>query len=82
MMNKRIYNNQTIQQDFLFKNQRNYRKADNARKEPAKEYEHIKKLVEESVEENIIKNADYDKPSKNINLIAHQKNKNIIKYKK
>ena len=47
-----------------------------------KEYEQIKKLVEESLEENIIKNAEYEKPSKNINLIAHQKNKNIIKYKK
>ena len=45
-----------------------------------KEYEQIKKLVEESLEENIIKNAEYEKPSKNINLIAHKKN--TIKFKK
>ena len=79
-MNKRIYNNQTVQPDFLFKNHRNYRKTDKARKEPAKEYEQIKKLVEESVEENLIKNVEYNKPSKNIKLIAHQKN--IIKPRK
>ena len=45
-----------------------------------KEYEQIKKLVEESVEENLIKNVEYNKPSKNIKLIAHQKN--IIKSRK
>ena len=71
MMNKRIYNNQTIQHVF-FKHQRKYRNADKARKEQAKEYEQIKQLVEETVEEHVLKNAEYDKLSKNVKLIPHQ----------
>ena len=62
-------NNTTI----FFQNQRKYRKADEARKEQAKEYEQIKQLVEENVEEHVIKNAEYDKLSKNVKLIPHQK---------
>lgn len=61
------------QQPILFnKNNSSYRKIEKAMKEPAKEYETIKKLVEQNDIETLNKKSQND-----IKLIPHQNNKNI-----
>ena len=69
-------NNQEEKPTFLTKNQSSYRKLEKAMKDPVKEYEKIKQLVEENDIE-ILKN----KSENSIKLTPHQ-NKNNIKSKK
>ena len=68
-------NNQEEKPTFLTKNQSSYRKLEKAMKDPVKEYEKIKQLVEENDIE-ILKN----KSENSIKLTPHQ-NKNNIKSK-
>ena len=69
-------NDQQPKPTFLTKNQSSYKKVEKAMKEPVKDYEKIKQLVEENDIE-ILKN----KSENSIKLTPHQK-KNNIKYKK
>ena len=65
-------NDQQPKPTFLTKNQSSYKKVEKAMKEPVKEYEKIKQLVEENDIE-ILKN----KSENTIKLTPHQKKKNI-----
>ena len=76
MFGKRRLDNQKQKPIFLTKNQSSYRKLEKAMKEPVKEYDKIKQLVEENDIE-ILKN----KSENSIKLTPHQK-KNNIKSKK
>ena len=76
MFGKRRLDNQQQKPIFLTKNQSSYRKLEKAMKEPVKEYDKIKQLVEENDIE-ILKN----KSENSIKLTPHQK-KNNIKSKK
>lgn len=69
-------NDQQPKPTFLTKNQSSYKKVEKAMKEPVKEYEKIKQLVEENDIE-ILKN----KSENSIKLTPQQK-KNNIKPKK
>lgn len=69
-------NDQQPKPTFLTKNQSSYKKVEKAMKEPVKEYEKIKQLVEENDIE-ILKN----KSENSIKLTPQQK-KNNIKSKK
>ena len=81
MFKKSVYRNHQQQPILLNKNQSSYRKLEKAMKEPVKEYEKIKQLVEDT------RGAPNDieilnKKSKNdIKLTPHQM-KNNIKSKK
>ena len=72
-LQRRIENNKQ-QPIFLTKNNSSYKKLEKAMKEPVKEYDQIKKIVE-ITDENIIKKTDMDAskivkllPSKKINI--------------
>ena len=68
MLNRRNYKKET-QPVILTKNKSNYRKLEKEMNEPIKEYNSIKKLVENNDIENVA-----NKKSKNdMKLIAHQK---------
>ena len=68
MLNRRNYKKET-QPVILTKNKSNYRKLEKEMNEPIKEYNSIKKLVENNDIENVV-----NKNSKNdMKLIAHQK---------
>ena len=69
-------NNQEEKPTFLTKNQSSYRKLEKAMKDPVKEYEKIKQLVEENDIERL-----KSKTENSIKLTPHQK-KNNIKSKK
>ena len=69
-------NNQEEKPTFLTKNQSSYRKLEKAMKDPVKEYEKIKQLVEENDIEML-----KSKTENSIKLTPHQK-KNYIKSKK
>lgn len=69
-------NNQEEKPTFLTKNQSSYRKLEKAMKDPVKEYEKIKQLVEENDIEML-----KSKTENSIKLTPHQK-KNNIKSKK
>ena len=71
MFLKRRNENNKHEPIFLTKNNSNYKKLEKAMKEPVKEYEQIKKLVE-ITDENIIKNTDM-KASKNVKLLPSKK---------
>ena len=71
-LQRRIENNKQ-QPIFLTKNNSSYKKLEKAMKEPVKEYDQIKKLVE-ITDENIIKKTDMD-ASKIVKLLP-SKNKN------
>ena len=77
-LQRRIENNKQ-QPIFLTKNNSSYKKLEKAMKEPVKEYDQIKKLVE-ITDENIIKKTDMD-ASKIVKLLPSKKI-NIKKYKK
>ena len=76
MFLKRRMNNQEEKPTFLTKNQSSYRKLEKAMKDPVKEYEKIKQLVEENDIEML-----KSKTENSIKLTPHQK-KNNIKSKK
>ena len=68
MLNRRNYKKDT-QPVILTKNKSNYRKLEKEMNEPIKEYNSIKKLVENNDIENVvIKNSKND-----MTLIAHKK---------
>ena len=68
MLNRRNYKKET-QPVILTKNKSNYRKLEKEMNEPIKEYNSIKKLVENNDIENVvIKNSKND-----MTLIAHKK---------
>ena len=75
---KRYYNQQQQNQPtILAKVNSSYRKLETAMKEPPREYEQIKKLVEENNNTNIIsindiKNADIN-PTKNVKIMMNRK---------
>jgi uncharacterized cupredoxin-like copper-binding protein len=69
-LQRRIENNKQ-QPIFLTKNNSSYKKLEKAMKEPVKEYDQIKKLVE-ITDENIIKKTDMD-ASKNVKLLPSKK---------
>ena len=69
-------NNHEEKPTFLTKNQSSYRKLEKAMKDPVKEYEKIKQLVEENDIEML-----KSKTENSIKLTPHQK-KNNIKSKK
>ena len=69
-------NNHEEKPTFLTKNQSSFKKMEKAMKEPVKEYDKIKQLVEENDIE-ILKN----KSENSIKLTPHQ-NKNNMKSKK
>ena len=69
-------NNHEEKPTFLTKNQSSYRKLEKAMKDPVKEYEKIKQLVEEN-DIDMLKS----KTENSIKLTPHQK-KNNIKSKK
>ena len=69
-------NNQEEKPTFLTKSQSSYKKVEKAMKEPVKEYEKIKQLVEENDIEML-----KSKTENSIKLTPHQK-KNNIKSKK
>ena len=69
-------NNQEEKPTFLTKNQSSYRKLEKAMKDPVKEYEKIKQIVEENDIEML-----KSKTENSIKLTPHQK-KNNIKSKK
>ena len=69
-------NNQEEKPTFLTKNRSSYRKLEKAMKDPVKEYEKIKQLVEENDIEML-----KSKTENSIKLTPHQK-KNNIKSKK
>ena len=71
-LQRRLENNKQ-QPIFLTKNNSSYKKLEKAMKEPVKEYDQIKKLVE-ITDENIIKKTDMD-ASKIVKLLP-SKNKN------
>ena len=68
MLNRRHYKKET-QPVILTKNKSNYRKLEKEMNEPIKEYNSIKKLVEN----NDIENVDNKNSKKDMKLIAHQK---------
>ena len=68
MLNRRNYKKET-QPVILTKNKSNYRKLEKEMNEPIKEYNSIKKLVEN----NDIENVDNKNSKKDMKLIAHQK---------
>lgn len=74
-LQRRIENNKQ-QPIFLTKNNSSYKKLEKAMKEPVKEYDQIKKLVE-ITDENIIKKTDMD-ASKIVKLLPSKKIKKII----
>ena len=76
-LQRRIENNKQ-QPIFLTKNNSSYKKLEKAMKEPVKEYDQIKKLVE-ITDENIIKKTDMD-ASKIVKLLPSKKK--ILKNKK
>ena len=76
MFLKRRMNNQEEKPTFLTKNLSSYRKLEKAMKDPVKEYEKIKQLVEENDIEML-----KSKTENSIKLTPHQK-KNNIKSKK
>ena len=65
-------NNQEEKPTFLTKNQSSYRKLEKAMKDPVKEYEKIKQLVEENDIEML-----KSKTENSIKLTPHQKTNNI-----
>ena len=68
MLNRRNYKKET-QPVILTKNKSNYRKLEKEMNEPIKEYNSIKKLVENNDIENVvIKNSKND-----MTLISHKK---------
>ena len=68
MLNRRNYKKET-QPVILTKNKSNYRKLEKEMNEPIKEYNSIKKLVENNDIENVvIKNSKND-----MTLVAHKK---------
>ena len=69
-LQRRIENNKQ-QPIFLTKNNSSYKKLEKAMKEPVKEYDQIKKLVE-ITDENIIKKTDMD-ASKIVKLLPSKK---------
>ena len=77
--NKRYYNlQQQNQPTILAKVNSSYRKLEKAMKEPPREYEQIKKLVEQN-QENIInlilkkKNKTNINPTKNVKIMMNRK---------
>ena len=75
--NKRYYNlQQQNQPTILAKVNSSYRKLEKAMKEPPREYEQIKKLVEQN-QENIInlilKIYIYINPTKNVKIMMNRK---------
>ena len=74
-LQRRIENNKQ-QPIFLTKNNSSYKKLQKAMKEPVKEYDQIKKLVE-ITDENIIKKTDMD-ASKIVKLLPSKKIKNNL----
>ena len=69
-LQRRLENNKQ-QPIFLTKNNSSYKKLEKAMKEPVKEYDQIKKLVE-ITDENIIKKTDMD-ASKIVKLLPSKK---------
>jgi uncharacterized cupredoxin-like copper-binding protein len=70
-LQRRIENNKQ-QPIFLTKNNSSYKKLEKAMKEPVKEYDQIKKLVE-ITDENIIKKKTDMDASKNVKLLPSKK---------
>ena len=68
MLNRRHYKKET-QPVILTKNKSNYRKLEKEMNEPIKEYNSIKKLVEN----NDIENVDNKNSKKDMKVIAHQR---------
>ena len=84
MFNKRYYNLQRQQQPtILAKANTSYRRLEKAMKEAPKEYDQIKKLVEEKTDLNIINNIDIKNaninPTKNIKIMSNRKINNKSK---
>ena len=78
--NKRYYNlQQQNQPTILAKVNSSYRKLEKAMKEPPREYEQIKKLVEYRNDLNIINNIDIKtsniNPTKNVKIMMNRKMK-------
>ena len=83
MLNRKLMMRQ--QQPVLFnKGNSSYRKLEKAMKEPAREYDAIKKLVEDgSIEPRVLRDNDIKNYKNDIKLIPHQNKNNInIKSKK
>ena len=74
---KRRMSNEQQKPTFLTKSQSSYKKLEGAMKDPVKEYDKIKQLVEENDIE-ILKN----KSENTIKLTPHQKKNNIKSKKK
>ena len=86
MLNKRYYNLQRQQQPtILAKANTSYRRLEKAMKEAPKEYDQIKKLIEQNQENiiniNDIKNANIN-PTKNVKIMMNRKINNKSKKKK
>ena len=84
MFNKRYYNLQRQQQPtILAKANTSYRRLEKAMKEAPKEYDQIKKLVEEKTDLNIINNIDIKNANinttKNIKIMSNRKINNKSK---
>ena len=81
---KRYYNlQQQNQPTILAKGNSSYRKIEKAMKEPPREYEQIKKLVEEKTDLNTInindiKNSNIN-PTKNVKIMMNRKTNNKSK---
>lgn len=74
--NKRYYNlQQQNQPTILAKVNSSYRKLEKAMKEPPREYEQIKKLVEQNQENiiNLIFKKIYINPTKNVKIMMNRK---------
>ena len=74
--NKRYYNlQQQNQPTILAKVNSSYRKLEKAMKEPPREYEQIKKLVEQNQENiiNLILKKIYINPTKNVKIMMNRK---------
>ena len=81
--NKRYYNLQRQEQPtILAKGNSSYRKIEKAMKEPPREYEQIKKLIEQNQENiiniNDIKNSNIN-PTKNVKIMMNRKINNKSK---
>ena len=81
MLNKRYYNLQQ-QPTILAKANTSYRRLEKAMKEAPKEYDQIKKLIEQNQENiiniNDIKNANIN-PTKNVKIMMNRKINNKSK---
>ena len=81
MFNNKRYSNlqQQNQPTILAKVNSSYRKLEKAMKEPPREYEQIKKLVEDKNDLNIINNIDIKtsniNPTKNVKIMMNRKMK-------